>query len=103
MATNGNGTAVWRPWVLGILATLAVTLVTNGILFQRETKEKLSSNEERIKALEARNDRARETIIREFDRIEKRLDRVEQNAQPKQEGFKLQSENSRPFNPDEFK
>src|SRR4029077_5950744 len=98
MATNGNGT-VWRPWVLGIVATLVASLITNGILFQRDTREKLSTNEERIKQLETR---ARDAIIREFQRIEKRLDKLEGEAQPKP-GYRLQSENSRPFNPDEFK
>jgi hypothetical protein len=46
--------------------------------------------------------RAREQIIREFDRVDKRLDRLEQGAEPKP-GFKLQSEDSQPFNPDELR
>jgi hypothetical protein len=98
-AANGNGATVWRPWVLGIVATLVASLITNGILFQRDTREKLSTNEERIKALETR---ARDAIIREFQRIEKRLDKLEAEAQPKP-GYRLQSENSRPFDPEEFR
>jgi hypothetical protein len=86
----------WRNWVFGIFATLIVSLITNDIIFQRDTREKMSTNEQRIKALETR---ARDTIIREFERVDKRLDRLEQGAQPKP-GYRLQSDESRPFTPD---
>jgi hypothetical protein len=79
---SSNG--AWRTWLLGIAATLLVTLITNGILFQRDTREQLSTNEERIKALETR---ARDAIIREFKqrddailRLEKRIEQLEQRA-----------------------
>jgi hypothetical protein len=94
---NGNG--MWRNWALGIAATLIVSLIINGITFQRDTKEKLATNEARIRALETR---AREAIIREFERVDKRLDKLEQGAQPRP-GYKLQSEESRPFDPDELR
>jgi hypothetical protein len=97
---NGNGIpAAWRTWALGIVGTVVVTLITNGILFQRETKEKLATIEARLNGIETRG---RDAIIREFQRIEKRLDQIEGSAQPKP-GYRLQSEESRPFNPDEFK
>jgi hypothetical protein len=97
---NGNGIpAAWRTWALGIAGTVVVTLITNGILFQRETKEKLATIEARLNGIETRG---RDAIIREFQRIEKRLDKIESDAQPKP-GYKLQSEESRPFDPEEFK
>lgn len=97
---NGNGIhTAWRTWALGIAATLLVSLIGNGILFQRETRETLRGQEERLKSLEGR---ARDAIIREFERIDKRLERLEGGAQPKP-GYRLQSEESRPFNLDEFK
>jgi hypothetical protein len=95
MFSNG----AWKNWMLGILATLMVSLITNDIVFQRDTRAKLSTNEERIKALETR---ARDAIIREFERVERRLDRLEQGAQAKP-GYKLQSEESRPFDPNELR
>lgn len=65
----------WRPWVLGIAATVMGTLIVQGLTFQREMRSAIDINEQRIKALETR---ARDAIIREFERVDKRLDRLEQ-------------------------
>lgn len=73
-ASNGNGNA-WRNWALGILATIIATLVVQGLAFQREMRSAIDINEQRIKTLETR---ARDAIIREFERVDKRLDRLEQ-------------------------
>ena len=66
--SNGNGT--WRNWLLGVGATLIATMVTSAIIFQRETRESIATNEQRIKALEVTS---RATIIREFERQDKEL------------------------------
>ena len=71
MAAALNG---WRGWVLGIVATLLVSLVINGISFQRETREHLAQLEERLKGIEGR---AREAIHREFNRLDKRVEELE--------------------------
>jgi hypothetical protein len=63
----------WKGWLLGIVGTLIATAITNGILFQRQVKEQIAHNEERLKFLETR---ARDTIIREFDRVDKRIDGI---------------------------
>jgi hypothetical protein len=72
----------WRNWALGITATLIVTMITNDIVFQRDTRAKLSTNEERIKFLETRS---RDAVIREFaardeqiKKLERRLELLEQ-------------------------
>ncbi len=77
--TNINGS--WKTWLLGVVATLAATLIGNGILFQRETRESLAHIEERLKYLEGRG---RDTLIREFHNrdamihaLELRIDRLE--------------------------
>jgi hypothetical protein len=88
----------WRNWALGITATIIATLVVQGLTFQREMRSAIDINEQRIKALETR---ARDAIIREFERVDKRLDRLEQGAQPRP-GYQLQS-SSPPFNPDELR
>jgi hypothetical protein len=98
MATNGNGISQWRNWALGIAATVMATLIVQGLSFQREMRSAIDINEQRIKALETR---ARDAIIREFERVDKRLDRLEQGAQPRP-GYQLQS-SSPPFNPDELR
>jgi hypothetical protein len=66
---NGNGS--WRPWLLGIIGTIVVTLLVNGISFQRETRESIATNDQRIKSLETTS---RATIIREFESRQKQLD-----------------------------
>ncbi len=110
-AKNGNGAAsTWRNWALGVAATIIGTLIVQGLAFQREMRSAIDINEQRIKALETtartavdqRLDRARDAIIREFDRVEKRLDKLEAGAVPKP-GYQLQDSNSRPFNPDDLK
>jgi hypothetical protein len=95
---NGNGIGQWRNWALGIAATIIGTLTVQGLAFQREMRSAIDINEQRIKALETR---ARDAIIREFERVDKRLDRLEQGAQPRP-GYQLQS-SSPPFNPDELR
>lgn len=80
MASQGepphrNGGFPWRQWVLGIAATVMGTLIIQGLTFQREMRSAIDINEQRIKALETR---ARDAIIREFERVDKRLDRLEQ-------------------------
>lgn len=64
--TNG----AWRNWLLGVVATIVASLVINGISFQRDTKEKMATNEQRIRAIETTS---RATIIREFERQDKQL------------------------------
>lgn len=71
---NGNGGLQWRSWALGIAATVMATLIVQGLAFQREMRSAIDINEQRIKALETR---ARDAIIREFERVDKRLDRLE--------------------------
>jgi hypothetical protein len=63
----------WKGWLLGIVGTLIATAITNGILFQRQVKEQIAINEQRLKYLETR---ARETIIREFARQDQRMDNI---------------------------
>ena len=86
--------------MLGIIATLVASLITNGILFRARIRETLRGHEERLKAIETR---ARDTIIREFERIDRRLDRLELLGAQAKPGYQLQSEDSRPFNPNEFR
>jgi hypothetical protein len=75
MATpNGNGSSQWRNWALGVAATIIGTLVVQGLAFQREMRSAIDINEQRIKFLETR---ARETIVREFQRLEKRIEELE--------------------------
>jgi len=75
---NGN----WRTWLLGIVATLAVTLIGNGIVFQRDTKEQLATLHERVKRNEERSANIlkylEQRIDEHFQRIDKRLERLEQ-------------------------
>ncbi len=56
------------------MGTLVAAAVTNGIVFQRETNEMLAHHEERIKRFETHT---RDTIIREFTRMEKRIEELE--------------------------
>jgi hypothetical protein len=67
----------WRTWLLGIVATLITTIIVNGISFQRETRESIATNEQRIKAIETTS---RATIIREFDRQDKLLNEAAQRV-----------------------
>jgi hypothetical protein len=60
----------WRSWLLGIIATIVATLIVNNIAFQRDTKEKMATNEQRIRSMETTS---RDTIIREFERQDKQL------------------------------
>ena len=62
---NGNGNGAWRNWLLGVGATLIATMVTSTIIFQRETRSSIATNEQRIKSIETTS---RATIIREFER-----------------------------------
>lgn len=93
----------WKNWLLGIVGTILASLIVNAIAFQRATRENIATNEERIKALERRD----EQIIKYFQqrieeqmryrdaadvRIEKRLEELE-----KRSGMRLQSEESKPF------
>ena len=68
----------WRNWLLGIVATIVATLVVNGIAFQRDTKEKMATNEQRIRAVETTS---RATIIREFERQDKQIERLERRIE----------------------
>jgi hypothetical protein len=67
----------WKGWLLGIVGTLIATAVTNGIIFQRQVKEQIAHNEERLKVLETqRLPIARDQIVREFARQDKRIDNI---------------------------
>ena len=70
MAPASERNNSWRNWLLGVGATLIATLITSAIIFQRETRESIATNEQRIKQIETTS---RATIIREFDRQDKEL------------------------------
>ena len=67
-ARDAFSNGAWRTWLLGIVATIVATLIVNNIAFQRDTKEKMATNEQRIKAMETTS---RATLIREFERVDK--------------------------------
>ena len=71
-ASERNGDT-WRNWLLGVGATLIATLVTSAIIFQRETRESIATNEQRIKQIETSS---KATIIREFERHEKQINEM---------------------------
>jgi hypothetical protein len=64
----------WQKWLLGIVATLVTALVTNVIAFERETREKLTRQEEQLKHLEQRAENIL-TYLRQ--RIDERTSRAE--------------------------
>lgn len=78
MGTDRFRGGSWRGWLLGIVATIVASLVVSGLAFQRDTREKLATNEERIKFIETRT---RDYIEREFkhrdDSLERLLKRIE--------------------------
>ena len=53
MAAIANG---WRGWLLGIVATLVVAAISNGIIFQRDTRESLAKHTDEIKHLQQRDE-----------------------------------------------
>ena len=86
MASIANGG--WQKWVLGIGATLAGSLILNGIVFQRETRKEIAENHVKIERLEQRD----ENIIKYLEqfstermravdaamnRLEKRIEELE--------------------------
>ena len=83
MPTNG-----WRGWVLGIVATLIVGAITNGIVFQRDTREVLARHSDEIKHLQMRDeniikylqqfaDQRSNTSDAAILRLEKRMEELE--------------------------
>ena len=52
VTSNGS----WKTWLLGIVATLVTAAVTNGIMFQRETRESLATHTDQIKHLQMRDE-----------------------------------------------
>lgn len=85
MAAFGDG---WRGWLLGIVATLIAGIVTNGIIFQRETRKDIAENNVRILQLQQRDEniikylqQLSETRINSVDaamaRLEKRIEELE--------------------------
>lgn len=87
---GGNGSG-WRGWLLGIGATVAATLIVNGIAFQRDTRKDLTENEVRIKNLEVRfenilkylvmvMDERTEHIKTDIERAEKRIEELEKRG-----------------------
>jgi hypothetical protein len=75
---EGNGNGQWRTWLLGVGATLIATLITSGILFQRETREQLAVHSQQLKSFETRS---RDTIAREFGRHEEVIQRLERRIE----------------------
>lgn len=61
-----------RNWLLGVAATIIATLVINGIVFQRETRETLARQSEHLTYL----DRANEAQNRRLDKIVEALDAI---------------------------
>jgi hypothetical protein len=75
MAKESEANGTWRNWLLGVGATLIATLITSAIIFQRETRESIATNEQRIKQIEVSS---KATIIREFERHERQLNEMSQ-------------------------
>ena len=74
---NGN----WRTWLLGIVATLVTAFITNGIVFQRDTREQLAKQSEQIANIETRADNIIKYLNEKITRLELHVDRLER--QPK--------------------
>jgi hypothetical protein len=87
MASIANGGS-WQKWLLGISATVAGSLIINGIVFQRETRKEIAENHVKIERLEQRD----ENIIKYLEqfstermravdaamqRLEKRIEELE--------------------------
>lgn len=88
----------WQKWVLGISATIVGSLVVNGIVFQRETRQKIAENEVKITQLQVRDENIIKYIGQRLDerltaahnellqrdltiqRLEKRIDALESRS-----------------------
>jgi demethoxyubiquinone hydroxylase (CLK1/Coq7/Cat5 family) len=53
---NGNGSKGWQRWLLGIGATVAGSLIVNGIVFQRDVREQMAKHTDEIKHLQQRDE-----------------------------------------------
>ena len=88
MAAVANG---WRGWLLGIIATLIVAAVSNGIIFQRDTREALAKQTDEIKHLQMRDeniikylqqfsDQRSSAVDAAMARLEKRIEELERRG-----------------------
>jgi hypothetical protein len=71
-----NGTL--RTWAIGFVVTLLTALITNGILFQRDTREQLATLQARIKFIEIRG---RAALEREFAQRDEAIQRLEKQIE----------------------
>lgn len=67
----------WRSWLLGICALLVVSLITNDLLFQRQTREQLAKQEQQIKSLESRDTNIIKYFLDNLNRLERHIDQLE--------------------------